>query len=134
MQTEFFRHLRPHWFNRERMQIEPLTNGGISFLLFPVAEKTYDYWVYICPEDAMFSAKAAVKKLRQVKKTGTAPWGTIILTNKPIIDILCDNASLPKLPSNLADLIKKIKYLNERAEADCKAAQIPATREYYEVQ
>lgn len=88
--TEFFRHLRPQWFDAQRLQLVPEPRGGVSFLLVPVAEGRYDFWLNICPMTAPFSAKQAVAHLRRARQAGTAPWGTVTLDDRPIIQQLCE--------------------------------------------
>lgn len=86
--TQIFRHLRPTWYDSESHEIKVLPNGGISFLLSPTAEKQYDYWIYICPKDAQFSTKQAVKSLRLVVERNVVPWGHITLSNLSLQDEL----------------------------------------------
>jgi hypothetical protein len=115
---EIFRHLRPHWYNRTSHTIEPLTHGGVSFLLKPTAERTYDFWIYICPEDASFSARQAVKSLRDVQARGVVPWGTLTLADDPIIEQLSKFIITEQhvLPSEVGHQVLKIVMVNGYAD------------------
>ncbi len=115
--AEIFRHLRPQWYNRAKHLIEPLTHGGISFLLQPVAERTYSFWIYICPEDAAFSSRQAVKSLRDTVARGTVPWGTITLTEDPIIEQLSKFIITEQhvLPSEVGHQVLKMVMVNNYA-------------------
>ena len=101
MKSEIFRHVRPHWVNKARKTIDPLPHGGISFLFLTSGEdKSYDYWIYICPDDAIFSARVAAAKLRQVAASGVKPWGNISLSSSSILDeaiksVLAEEDELP---------------------------------------
>lgn len=112
---EFFRHYRPTWFNSKRQQIETLQHGGISFMLVAVEEGIYDYWIYICPKNIQFSSRAAVKRLREVKQSGTVPWGRLKLSDAPILNQLVVNAVNCELPTEVQSLITYIQQLNTLA-------------------
>jgi hypothetical protein len=101
------------------MQLVPGTNGGISFMLKPAAEKKYDYWIYICPKDVQFSTKQAVKSLRDTSARDAMPWGTIELDGTPIIDQLISSvlAGRHGLPSEVTAYIRDILSLSNHAEA-----------------
>lgn len=103
---EIFRHLRPMWFNRGRGVIAPRPSGGLSFLFLPNPDvvSQYHYWIYICPDDAAFSAKVAVSKLREVASRGVMPWGTITLDENPLLDVALKDVLAEKgeLPTKVA--------------------------------
>jgi hypothetical protein len=124
-QTEIFRHLRPQWYNRKKHEIEPLANGGVTFLLRPVAARTYHFWIYICPEDAEFSSRQAVKTLREIASRGVVPWGIISLNEDAIVDqltkfIITEQQALPSevghqvLKMVIVNSYSKWKFLNAR--------------------
>ncbi len=117
MVAEIFRHLRPSWFNRKTHAIEPLTHGGVSFLLRPTGARTYDFWLYICPEDVSFSARQAVKTLRETAERGTVPWGTLTLGDEPIIEQLTRSIIYEQhvLPSEVGHQVLKIVMVNSYA-------------------
>lgn len=83
--NEIFRHLRPQWYDSTAHSILPQKNGGISVLLLPTSDGEYSYWIYICPLDAEFSTKVAVKNLRDRVEKGVVPWGKVVLTDEPIV-------------------------------------------------
>lgn len=116
-QSEIFRHLRSHWYDRKSHTIKPLTHGGVSFLLQPTAEKTYDFWIYICPEDASFSARQAVKTLREIAERKTVPWGTVVMNEEPIIEQLTKSIIYEQhvLPSEVGHQVLKIVMVNSYA-------------------
>jgi|SRR5579859_537495 len=116
-QAEIFRHLRPSWYDRKSHTVKPLTNGGISFLLKPTAERTYNFWIYICPEDASFSAKQAVKTLREIAARQTVPWGTLTTSDEPIIEQLTKFIIYEQhvLPSEVGHQVLKIVMVNSYA-------------------
>jgi hypothetical protein len=66
----------------------PLANGGISYLVEATGKDQYQYWVYGCPPDIPFSAKQAIKSLKEVKERGTKPWHFIQTDGEPILDSL----------------------------------------------
>lgn len=106
--AEIFRHLRPTYLNKERGTILPSTRGGISFAFAPCdIQGTYDYWVYICPEDVEFSSRAAVKKLRLALENKVEPWGRIVLKEQPLLDtaiasVIKEEHDLPSRASHQA--------------------------------
>lgn len=83
---EIFRHLRPKSYNAVTREIAPLSNGGISFLLLPDGDATYNYWLNACPSWAPFSSRVAVQQLRAAVQRNVVPWGTIKSTGEPILD------------------------------------------------
>lgn len=118
MEQEIFRHLRSKWYDRRKDDIVPAKFGGISFLLKPVADKTYDFWVYFCPKTAVFSAKQAVKTLRERSQEGIVPFGRIILDDSPLIDQLIKYLVKEQmsLPSETAHMALEIALVNAYAE------------------
>lgn len=114
--SEFFRHLRPVEFDRKTGLINNSPYGGISFLLTPIGEKCYKYWIYICPLTFQFSAKTAIARLRQCKENNTVEWGTVNLDGRPIIEILIEDlSSADKLPSESTMIAYSILSQNEHA-------------------
>lgn len=85
--SEFFRHLRPVWFDPKRVEIKPLSHGGLSFLFRPTDLGKYDFWLVICPSDIVFSAHGAVAKLRHIANNGVVPYGTIELNGESVTDL-----------------------------------------------
>lgn len=85
----FYRHYRPHWYNRDKHELIPHVNGGVTFFIKAIDPDTYQYWIYICPPDIPFSSKQAVRTLKKVVDSGTKPWDTIKSDgSSPIIDLL----------------------------------------------
>ena len=121
--SEIFRHLRPLLVDDVgiRMTFHPM--GGVSFLLRPEAEKVYSFWVYICPSNATFSSRQAVKSLRDRANSGIVPYGTIKLDNTPLIHQLISavlsNSTL--LPSEVPEQIKKIQAFNQQSQKQLDA-------------
>jgi hypothetical protein len=76
MKTEFFRHIRPVYFDKQRMELMKETNGGFSFLIRALPEDQYAFWVYVCPQSIPFSSKPAIKALRERVSNGIEPFGT----------------------------------------------------------
>lgn len=101
LKSEIFRHVRPQWSNKNRLTLENLPTGGISFLFLPAENfKEYNYWIYVCPANVIFSTSEAVKRLREAARNGTKPWGTITLDESPILSealksVLAENNELP---------------------------------------
>lgn len=135
--TEIFRHLRSHWFNSKTCVVEPLRNGGISFLLHLRAAEAYDFWIYICPEDTQFSSRQAVKSLREIVSRGTIPWGTINLVDGLLLDQLTKfiiNEQCHVLASDVGHLALKIVIKNSYATtlaANIKS-EFSESRKHYE--
>ena len=121
--SEIFRHLRPKWYDRKTHQIIPQKFGGISFMLRPVAEKTYEFWIYMCPQSAMFSTKQAVKTLRDRASEGVVPFGRLVLDDSLLIDQLAKYLIQEQmaLPSDAAKYALEIIITN--AYADKRHAQ-----------
>ncbi len=116
--TEIFRHLRPKWYDRKKHEIVPQKFGGISFLLTPVSEKTYNFWVYMCPQSAIFSTKQAVKTLRDKALGGIVPFGQIVMDDSPLMDQLAKFLIQEQmaLPSESAHYALEIIITNVYAE------------------
>lgn len=113
-QSEIFRHIRPHWFDRRRHDLVPHSKGGISFLLKPIAEGVYNFWVYICPQDVEFSSRQAVKSLRETVEKGIVPFGTITPAGEPLVESLTRfviNERM-KLPSEASKQLLMITITN----------------------
>lgn len=129
METEIFRHLRSNWFDRRTSTLIPNPMGGVSFLLRPKAEKTYDFWVYICPDTASFSAKQSVKTLRERAASGVVPFGTISLTEEPLIEqlirfVLSESGALP---SELGKQVLEILICNISARTTFEKVKLAAS-------
>lgn len=113
--AEIFRHHRPQWFNSSRGILTPLPHGGISFLFLPSeVVSIYHYWVSICPEKVEFSARSAVAKLRLAVSSQTAPWGTITLSDEPILETALRALASDKheLPTTVISYAQKITAVN----------------------
>lgn len=117
-QREIFRHFRPHFFNQTRMALEPFKCGGLSFLIVPVEQDVYNFWVYICPEDVGFSARQAVSSLKKIHNQETAPFGTIMLNNISIIEAISQNLinGPHLLPTEAGKQMLNIMLTNNEAE------------------
>lgn len=107
MANNFFRHFRPTYYDRHTMSMKPLLNGGISFIFSPIDKGIYAYWLYVCPEDAKFSANAAVSKLSILIQNNVKPWGIITKLDEPILStairsVISENSELPTAVSHLA--------------------------------
>lgn len=107
MSNAFFRHFRPVFFDKVSMTLKSASRGGISFLFKPVDQGVYDYWIYVCPEDAAFSSSAAVHKLSIVANQGTKPWGQILKNDNPILEtaiksLISEPSPLPTTVGQLA--------------------------------
>jgi hypothetical protein len=126
--TEIFRHLRPQFFDRKSAQLMSGTEGGVSFMLKPSADKLYNYWIYICPKDVQFSAKQSVKSLRDTSVKGIVPWGTIELDGTPVLDQLIASvlASKHHLPTEVNAYIRTILMFNNLSEAKLTEFKVAA--------
>jgi hypothetical protein len=103
-------------FNKDRVTVTPQRNGGVSYLAKPVGPGEYEFWLYICPLNAEFSAKAAVRKLREVVASGVAPWGCFKLERRPLMDYLVLNTSKTKLPTEAGKMAEMIWAQNQKQE------------------
>lgn len=134
---EIFRHIRPQWFNEKRLVIENLPTGGISFLFLPSNnDQQLNYWIYSCPNIAIFSNKAAVNKLRQAVDKDVKPWGTINMDGSPLIDlvtksVLSEDSGLPTtIAKQLLDIL--IKNFSAKHLYNLYLENSASTRNYYE--
>ena len=127
--SEIFRHLRPMRFNKDRMTVTPQRNGGISYLVKPtnVVRGEYEFWLYICPLDSEFSAKAAVKRLREVSEAGVAPWGRFRLDTWPLMDYLIWHTARTDLPTEAGKLVNHI-WLQNRKQEELKELALAKSR------
>lgn len=128
--SNIFRHLRPRYFNSLKHSLDPHFNGGISFLLRPVGEGEYSFWVYICPPTAGFSSKQAVRSLVETADRGTVPWGTLHITEEPLLDQLIRFMIREdtKLPSETGKQVLKIVITNAMASHQQLKAQTEAAQ------
>lgn len=136
LNNEIFRHLRPLWYDKNKHELVPQSNGGISFLLVPTELGTYNYWIYFCPLNVSFSTKQAVKVLRNIYNKGVVNIGAIIINqNEPLIhqlikDVMSENFVLP---SDMAKLVLSIIIINSAQENKKQKIQqsISNTRNQY---
>jgi hypothetical protein len=133
MSNSFFRHFRPEYFDRKTMAMKPAAYGGISFLFHPREQGIYDYWIYVCPTDAKFSATAAVTRLNTLIDGSIKPWGTINKTDEPILStairsIISEEDELPTTVSHLAlkFVMTNLQEQTKRSAALQKARDIAA--------
>jgi hypothetical protein len=109
----------------KRGELEPERNGGVSFLLIPFADRHYDFWVYICPWSAGFSSKTAVHSLRKAVDNNVAPWGTLEMDDRPLIDQLYEaTTSVPEhlAKSEMMSMLSQIGITNMVQQAKMKMA------------
>jgi hypothetical protein len=120
------------------MSMKPSSYGGISFLFHPREQGIYDYWIYVCPLDAKFSAAAAVARLNTLIDETIKPWGTINKTDEPILStairsIISEEDELPTTVSHLAlkFVMTNLKEQTKRCAAlqKARAAVAPAYEE-----
>lgn len=128
--SEIFRHIRPHWYDRKSHQLVPYSRGGISFLLHPKEQGVYDFWVYICPEDIEFSSRQAVKTLRERASSGIVPFGTVHLTDEPLVDVITRYviSEQMNLPSEASKQLLSIVIINAYAKKKLQEQQEKATK------
>jgi len=102
-------------------------------MLVPVAEQEYDFWVNICPMDALFSAKHAVVTLRRIKQEGIAPTGRIKLDGAPIVDQLVKFvvSNYPS-PYELGKLVEFIALTNNMANRNKQRVGQPSAIKDYQ--
>ena len=95
-------------------------------MLIPIAEKTYDFWVYVCPRDITFSSKQAVKSLWEAYERGTVPWGTINMSTEPLLDQLIRFMinEQTSLPSEVGQQVLEIVITNSTAEHSVQKTKI----------
>lgn len=130
--AEIFRHYRPKQFDDTRLTIMPQKNGGVTFMLRPTGEKTYDFWIYICPLDAEFSSRAAVNRLREVADKGVSPWGNITLDGSPLTEQLVDAARKSVFPSEVGKLLLRIERTQRVAQLNLQSAAPKSAVEFYQ--
>lgn len=130
---EIFRHLRSHWYDTKSGTLVPGNMGGVSFLLKPTAERTYVFWVYICPNSAIFSAKQATKTLRERATNEVVPFGEIKITDEPLLEQLIRFVLNEKmsLPSELGKQILDILIVNISARSKFEKAKLEASNSVF---
>lgn len=131
----FYRHYRPHWYSRDKHELVPLSNGGVTFLINTVDSNTYEYWIYICPADIPFSGKQAVRTLKKVVESGTSPWDTIQSDgSNPIIDLLVKSVinETNGFPSDVAKEVLQYFIINETALRKKLKAESSSAKHQYE--
>lgn len=137
MRNEIFRHLRPQHCNLDRKTLDTGPLGGISFLFLLASDATqYNYWIYICPSNAVFSTKTAIRQLRRAAAGGIKPWGTVKPQEQSILhaglkSIMSEETDLP---SEAAQYAFKMLMNNFRAAAQLDEAveSVSRTRDFYE--
>lgn len=85
-------------------------------MLRSTTQQSYDFWVYVCPLDAEFSSRAAVKRMRDVAKDGVVPWGTIEMDDRPLIEQLTEASRRSVLPTTLNRILNSIEKINTREQ------------------
>ena len=134
----FFRHFRPTYFDRSRLELVPHRKGGISFLFIPTEEQgKYDYWVSFCPPDIPFSATTALSKLRAAFKSNTVPWGTFEkVDDEPILETALahlvreNNALSSEIPQNVFAMM--VKHFSAKALKEAAIAAANNSSSQYE--
>ena len=123
--SEIFRHIRPLWYDHKRHTLTPHERGGVSFLLKPLREGVYNFWICICPEDVEFSSRQAVKTLRDTAERGVVPFGTITPSGEPLVDVLTRYVinERMELPSEASKQLLTITILNGYANKKLNEAQ-----------
>lgn len=114
-EKEIFRHIRPKWFNKNRLTLDNLPVGGISFLFLPADTfGEYNYWIHVCPDNIQFSAATAVNRLRLAVANNVKPWGKIKLNSEPIQQEAIKSvlAEEDELPTTVAHQLFKIMLKN----------------------
>lgn len=117
-EKEIFRHIRPKWFNKNRLTLDNLPVGGISFLFLPTDTfGEYNYWIHVCPENIQFSTATAVNRLRQAVRNNVKPWGKIKLNSEPIQQEAIKSvlSEENELPTTVAHQLFKIMLKNFNA-------------------
>lgn len=111
--TGFFRHVRPLVYDSKLQMMQKLPDGGVSFYLEPIQDRTYNFWVYACPQDIPFSARQAVSSLRSISKDAT-PWGNIELSGDESIVVKIEKAMKDsELPSEIPKMLSNILENNK---------------------
>ena len=137
MRNEIFRHLRPQHCNLDRKTLDTGHLGGISFLFLPCGEGAeYNYWIYVCPSNTVFSTKTAIRRLREAVARSIKPWGSVKPQEQSILhaglkSILSEETDLP---SEAAQHAFKIMINNFKAVAELDAIleSVSRTRDFYE--
>lgn len=93
-------------------------------------DSSMDFWIYICPFNAGFSAKAAVTRLRENRKIA-APWGTIIPDGSPLILQLVSEVGKSELPTNVTKMLIEIVQMNLQAEEKLEQLKPKSSLEIY---
>lgn len=133
--AEIFRHLCPQVFNSRAMELENARMGGVSFLMRPIASGVYNFWVYVCPEDAQFSARQAVKSLRDRADSGTVEYGVVTLNGDPLIDqLIAATQASHALPSKIPDQISRILSTNAVEAEKLRIERLAFSGSVYEYQ
>lgn len=116
--TEIFRHFRPVWYDKTKHELVPLPKGGVSILLRPIEQKTYNFWIYSCPQEIGFSVKQSKASLRTAVNHDIVPWGTIILDDCSVLDKLIKFiiGEEQVLPSRIPEQVLRIYMINKAAE------------------
>jgi hypothetical protein len=89
-------------------------------MLLPFADGHYNFWVYLCPFTAEFSARAANHALRTAARNDVMPWGQFQINEHPLTDQLI-KASIKSLeerglPSDLSKMLAQIEQTNVREQ------------------
>lgn len=119
--NEIFRHFRPLQFGR-RGEVGPQRNGGISFRCLQHDDSSIDFWVYICPLTAGFSAKEAVRRLRENAEKAS-PWGHFVPTDEPLIFQLVQELTRSELTSAHLKLLL-LHIIETNMAVETKVAQL----------
>jgi hypothetical protein len=127
--NEIFRHLRPLEINR-RGEIISQRNGGVSFLCYQKEDSSIDFWVYVCPLNAGFSAKAAVNKLRESSKNAD-PWGSFQPNADPLILQLVSKVGKSELPTSVTQMLLQITKNNLAVEEKLAAMKPKSSLNIY---
>lgn len=102
-------------------------------MLRSAGEKTYDFWIYICPLDAEFSSRVAVKKLREVASQGVEPWGKITLDGSPLTEQLVKAVVRESIfPSEVGKLLLRIERTQIVAQLNMNGAVPKPAVEFYQ--
>jgi hypothetical protein len=96
----------------------------------------YNFWIYVCPDDATFSSRKAVATLRDVASRGVKPWGTITLSEEPLLEtavasIIREDTDLPTKVSHQAFKIM-IENLSTTRLHQMYVQSCQNTKEHYE--
>jgi hypothetical protein len=85
-------------------------------MLLPFAEGQYNFWVYLCPFTAGFSARAAVNAMRTAVWNNVVPWGQVHIDDRPLIEQVVEAAEHRDLPSDLLKMLNEIEQINLQEE------------------